>query len=99
MVSEQMGNHHPRADACGPEHLIPERAATESAEPFRVVAIISAFNEGDIISAVLEHLIENGIGVYLIDNRSTDDTVDQARQWLGRGLIAIETFPPDTSGD
>jgi hypothetical protein len=64
-------------------------------QPFRVVAIISAFNEGDIIAAVIRHLVDNGIDVYLIDNHSTDDTVEQARQWLGRGLLEIETFPRD----
>jgi uncharacterized coiled-coil DUF342 family protein len=61
--------------------------------PFRVIAIISAFNEGDIISPVIGHLAENGVGVYLIDNHSTDDTIAQATPWLGRGLLQIEPFP------
>lgn len=61
---------------------------------FRVIAIIAAFNEGDIISPVIGHLAENGIDVYLIDNHSTDDTREQASQWLGRGLLRIESFPP-----
>jgi hypothetical protein len=64
-------------------------------EPFRVVAIIAAFNEGDIISRVIGHLVENGIDVYLIDNHSTDDTVEQAYCWLGRGLVKIESFPKE----
>src|SRR5262249_54944682 len=38
-------------------------------------------------------LVKNGIDAYLIDNHSTDDTVDQASSWLGRGLIHIESFP------
>jgi phage shock protein A len=60
---------------------------------FRVIAIISAFNEGDIIAPVIGHLVENGVDVYLLDNHSTDDTVQQAEKWLGRGLLEIETFP------
>src|SRR5215831_9333004 len=60
---------------------------------FRVIAIIAAFNEGDIISSAIGHLVSNGIHVYLIDNCSTDDTVEQARSWLGRGLLHIESFP------
>ena len=60
---------------------------------FRVVAIISAFNEGDVISRVIGHLVENGIDTYLMDNHSTDDTVQQASNWLGRGLLDIEQFP------
>jgi hypothetical protein len=60
---------------------------------FRVIAIISAYNEGDIIAPVIGHLVENDIDVYLIDNHSTDDTVSQASRWLGRGVIKIEVFP------
>jgi hypothetical protein len=63
-------------------------------DPFRVVALLSAYNEGDIISAVIGHLLLNGIDVYLLDNHSTDDTVEQARRFLGSGLLNIERFPP-----
>jgi Glycosyl transferase family 2 len=65
-------------------------------EDFRVVALMSAYNEGDIISPVLAHLIENGVEVYFLDNHSTDDTVEQVSRWLGRGVIQIEKFPPET---
>jgi glycosyltransferase involved in cell wall biosynthesis len=64
------------------------------ARDFRVIAIISAYNEGDIIAPVIGHLVENGVDVYLIDDNSTDDTIDQASSWLGRGLIEIESAPP-----
>jgi hypothetical protein len=69
------------------------------ADSFRVVALIAAYNEGDIIGAVLSHLAENGIESYLLDNHSTDDTTAQASRWLGRGLLHIEAFPPAASGD
>lgn len=62
-------------------------------DTFRVIALISSFNEGDVIGRVIEHLVDNGVDVYLLDNRSTDDTVKQASAWLGRGLLHIETFP------
>src|SRR5689334_12709713 len=71
----------------------PRRPVFATTNSFRVIAIIAAFNEGDMVSAVIGHLVKNGIEVYLIDNHSTDDTVEQARTWLGRGLINIETFP------
>lgn len=63
------------------------------ADTFRVVAIIASFNEGDIISSAIAHLVDQGVDVYLIDNRSTDDTVARARPWLNKGLISIEVFP------
>ena len=65
----------------------------EMSDPFRVIAIVSAFNEEDIISSVIGHLVEGGVEVYLLENHSTDGTVDQAKQWLNRGLIHIEAFP------
>jgi hypothetical protein len=67
-------------------------------DPFRVVAIISTFNEADVIESVLDHLASNGIWSYLIDNCSTDETVHRARQWLGRGLLGIESFANPASG-
>lgn len=66
---------------------------------FRVVAIISAYNEGDVIYHVIGDLIKNGVKVYLIDNCSTDNTVEEARRWMGKGLLHIERFPDDSGYD
>ena len=64
---------------------------------FRVVALLSAYNEEDIIGPVLAHLVENGIEVYFLDNHSTDGTVQEAERWLGRGVIRIESFPSEAA--
>lgn len=63
----------------------------------RIIALISAHNEGDVIYHVVGDLVQQGIEVYLLDHRSTDNTVEQASKWLGKGLIQIERFP-DSSG-
>jgi GT2 family glycosyltransferase len=60
---------------------------------FRVVAIMTAYNEEDIIVPSIEHLIAQGVEVYLIDNWSTDATYELAKQFIGKGLIGIERFP------
>jgi GT2 family glycosyltransferase/glycosyltransferase involved in cell wall biosynthesis/Flp pilus assembly protein TadD len=62
----------------------------------RIVAIIAAYNEGDVIYHVIGDLIENGVEVYLIDNSSTDNTVAEASKWLGKGLLHVERFPNDS---
>jgi len=64
--------------------------------PFKVVAIICAFNEGDIIYQVIKHLVENGVLVYLLNHHSTDNTLEQASRWLGKGLLHIELFPDES---
>lgn len=59
----------------------------------RVVAILASYNEERFIAACLEHLFQQGIEAYLIDDSSTDDTVRIAERYLKKGLIGIESFP------
>lgn len=59
-------------------------------DDFRVVALIAAYNEADIIEPVLDHLAANGVWSYVIDDGSTDETVARAQRRLGRGLLGIE---------
>ena len=69
------------------------------AKDFRVVAIISTYNEGDVIESVLEHLALNGVNSYLIDNWSIDDTLERASRWRKHGLLGTERFPPHPPGE
>jgi len=64
-----------------------------------VVAIVAAYNEVDVIPFCLEQLIGNGIDVYVIDNHSTDGTADLAAEYLGRGVLNVERFPAESSGN
>lgn len=59
----------------------------------RVIAIIAAHNERRFIGPCLEHLRENGVDSYLIDNGSTDGTAEIADRWRGRGLVGMESLP------
>jgi len=59
----------------------------------RTIALLAAYNEERFIRGCLEHLIGQGVEVYLIDNGSTDGTARIAEEYLGRGLVAIEPFP------
>jgi len=62
-----------------------------------LVAIIAAYNEEDIIGAAVGHLVEQGAYVYLLDDGSTDQTVDVAIACAGSGLIGVEKLPPLTA--
>ena len=59
----------------------------------RIVALLATYNEARFISSCLEHLCRQDVEVYLIDNDSTDQTVEIARRYLNRGLIGIEILP------
>ena len=54
------------------------------------VAIVCARDESLHIRRCLRDLISDGIDVILIDHASSDDTVEKARVFLGRGLLSIE---------
>jgi glycosyltransferase involved in cell wall biosynthesis len=56
----------------------------------RVCAIMSAYNEADVIHESIQKLIQQEVDVYLLDNGSTDDTVEIANQFLNKGLIKVE---------
>lgn len=88
---EEPAGNKPAPDIAPAPALTP---ASVGDDALRIVAIISAFNEADIIDPVIEHLADEGISSYLIDNGSTDDTAARARERLGRGLLGIETLPP-----
>jgi hypothetical protein len=60
---------------------------------FRVVAIVAAYNEADVIGRVVADLVQQGVEVYLLDDGSTDGTVEAVRPRLGRGVLAIESLP------
>lgn len=65
-------------------------------ENLKITALISSYNEGDIIYHVIKNLIDQNIDVYLIDHHSTDNTVEVASKFLGKGLLKIETFPEES---
>lgn len=59
---------------------------------FRVLAIVPAFNEADIIAQTLADLTQQDIDIHVIDNWSTDDTAPIAAAFRDRG-VTVERFP------
>jgi hypothetical protein len=59
----------------------------------KLYALLAVRNEARFIEPCLRHLIGQGCSVYLLDNESTDDTVERARPFLGRGVLGIERLP------
>jgi Glycosyl transferase family 2 len=64
---------------------------------FRVVALVAAYNEADVIGQVVGALIDQGVQVHLLDDDSTDATIATVEPYLGRGVIGIERLA-DTLG-
>ena len=61
-----------------------------SSDSLTVVAIVAAYNEADIIDQVVRDLITQGVQVYLLDDGSTDGTVEAVEHYVGSGVVGIE---------
>lgn len=59
----------------------------------RVVALLAVYNEERVVAACLDHLIRQGVEVYVIDNGSDDGTRSIAERYVGHGVIGIEHLP------
>lgn len=75
--------------ASGPSSRVPGL----SSGLVRAVALLATYDEERFVGGCIGHLLAQGLDVYLIDNESTDRTVEIAEGYLGRGLVGIESFP------
>jgi hypothetical protein len=58
-----------------------------------ICALLAVRNEELYLERCLRHLIDQKITICLIDNGSTDSSLEIARTYLNRGVIRIEVFP------
>lgn len=61
----------------------------------RVIALLMVHNEERFIGNCLDHLLRQGVEVYLIDHGSTDETPAIARRYLHHGLFGMEYMAHD----
>lgn len=60
---------------------------------FRVTALMTCFNEADVLADVVAELVTQGVSVYVIDNWSDDDSFAIAKGLEGHGVVGLERFP------
>ncbi|TDX52355.1 methyltransferase domain-containing protein [Orenia marismortui] len=66
----------------------------ESKDDFKVVAIMTVFNEEDIIYHSIKKLLDQDIYVYIIDNWSTDDSFEIIKGFKeDSNFLGFERFP------
>ena len=59
----------------------------------RIVALLTVRNESLYIDRCLRHLHEQGIETCVIDNQSTDATLDIVERWRNFGVFRVEHLP------
>jgi len=63
----------------------------------RIIALMTVRNEELFISRVIEHLYNQGIEICLIDNGSTDKTLNIAHSYFKKGILQIVSLPHNGS--
>lgn len=58
-----------------------------------IIALLGVRNESLYLNTCISHLVEQGISIVVIDNDSSDQSVEIAKQWLGKGVVGIEHYP------
>lgn len=79
------------------DNVFAHRPAPAPAD-FRVLAVMTTYNEADVIEPVICALAAEGVDVHLIDNHSTDGTYELADRLRGRGVVGLERYPAEPSG-
>ncbi len=59
----------------------------------RIVALLAVRNEALYLARCLQHLREQCVETIVIDNQSTDASLEIARGFLGNGVSAVATLP------
>ena len=54
--------------------------------------MLPVFNEEDIIQEVIEHFISQKIPLVVLDNGSSDQTIEICKKFLGKGILKLEQF-------
>jgi glycosyltransferase involved in cell wall biosynthesis len=73
-----------------------DRWATPGPTPerFRALAVVTAYNERDVIVQTVGRLLAEGMEVHLLDNWSTDDTLELVESAHG-DRVTLERFPAE----
>lgn len=66
---------------------------------YDILAIITSFNESDVIGGLLEYLASQGVRSHVIDNWSTDETFAIVSDLADRLPITVERFPKEGPTD
>jgi glycosyltransferase involved in cell wall biosynthesis len=60
---------------------------------FTVTAIVTTYNEVEIIDQLIDRLVDGGVRVHVIDNWSTDGTFERVRDRTAHDDVGVERWP------
>jgi len=55
-----------------------------------ILGIMAVYNEADIVGQVIQHIINQGLVLVILDNGSTDGSYQICQKYVGRGVLEVE---------
>jgi hypothetical protein len=78
------------------DKLVTDAAENNKINKLKIQAIVSCYNEEDIIGHTIQYLVNQGIYVHVIDNWSTDSSISIINEFVKKTkLVTSEKFPID----
>lgn len=78
--------------------FVPGRFDWQPARPIRAVAYVPCYNEVDIIDTTVARLLEQGLYVHIVDNWSTDGSLELLRErYQGNSHVELTRWPDQPS--
>ena len=59
----------------------------------KIIGVMPVYNESDIIDQTIRHMTQQGIPLIIIDNNSTDGSLDIERRFIGKGVLEVIVQP------
>lgn len=99
MTPQWRGTAHVRPGSPGVDFTVwdrwPRSRAGRPDAGFDVLAIVTTYNEADIIEQLLDRLLAGCVRVHVIDNWSTDGTEAIVERYVTPGRVSMERFPSE----
>lgn len=77
--------------------ILPYTPLARTPHDFTVVASMRVYNEIDVLDAVIQRAIAEGVQLVIYDNWSDDGSYELAERFVGQGVIALKRWPEQPS--
>lgn len=62
----------------------------------KIVGMLSTYNEEDFVEEVIEHLLDQGLELVILDNGSSDNTFEICKKFQNQGVLKLVQFKSST---
>ncbi|HUT06975.1 MAG TPA: glycosyltransferase family 2 protein [Nitrosopumilaceae archaeon] len=58
----------------------------------KIIGMIPVYNDEDIIEEIIQHHIAEGLDLVILDNGSSDQTLEMCKKYVGNGVLQVDQY-------